>query len=650
MRVKFAGIVFLILCGGAFAQGPDNLYYGANGIPTWGATDGPATLPLAGYNTLMANTPAPGAVVNVTANSATDLQAKLTAAVCGQRITLPAGSVYSGHFTLPALHCSPTNYLWIVTSGLASLPAEAATYTTTYNGITLHPPQFGPCYAGVVSQVGRPALNCPGSPGTYTAKIVTPDATAPLKFTAGTSSIRLIGLEITRTAGTGFVSELSNIESLGNIDHLIVDRVWCHGDENQDETEACFYTSAASSVASVDSYYNNFYCISSIGNCTDSKAIGGGANTLNSTTETVLKLVNNFFEAAGENVLYGGGGSNTVAADFEIRLNTFFKPRIWNPSDPSYNGGVSGHAFIVKNLFEFKNGQRVLIEGNTFVNNWGGFSQNGTAVLFTPKNGTNNCPVCADLNVTFRYNAINTVGSVMQVVVTKSDLGFYSAGGNHFSIHDLVADNLNYAQCFGCGTGIQTFLPWSTYIVPSSAQVEHDVLINHNTAVYASTSGTVIAVLGLSGPKIATGNNMANISFTNNVALAGLTGTSNVIGGGFTANCSEFLVGAPALAACWSPNTFGGNCFIANGSIVWPGSNVTSLANQTAAYVSYNNGNAGNYTLSANACQGHGLDGLDPGANIAVVASVIAGSLPSPMPTGRVVRGPFVMTGPAFVQ
>lgn len=602
---------------------PDNLYC-ASGTPTWLASDGPATLPLVCYNTLMANTPAPGAVVNVTANSATDLQAKLTAAVCGQRITLPAGSVYTGHFTLPLLHCTAGNYLWIVTAGLASLPAEVAAYTTTYNGITLYLPQFGPCYAGVSSLLGRPTMNCPGIPGTYTAKIVTPDAQPPVKFTGGTSSIRLIGLELTRTAGTGFVSELLNLGSIANVDHLIFDRVWCHGDENQDETEACFYTTAASYVASVDSYYNNFYCISSIGTCSDAKAIGGAANTLNSTVEIGLKLVNNFFEASGENILYGGGGSNTVAADFEIRLNTNFKPLTWNPSDPAYNGGISGHAFIVKNLFEFKNGRRVLIEGNTFVNNWAQ-AQNGTALLFTPKNGTNNCPLCADLDVTFRYNRVNTAGSVAQLVMAKSDLGYFAAGGNRYSFHDNVADNLNYATC-NCTTGIQTFLMWSDYATPSSSQVEHDVSVNHNTAVYASTSGNPTAAIGLSGPLISTGHNMFNMTFINNVVLSGSTGTSNTIGGGIAANCAEGTTGAAEINACWTTYTLGGNCFINNGSVSWPGSNVTSLANQAAAYVSWNNGNAGNYTLSANACQAHGLDGTDPGANISALASVLAGN------------------------
>ena len=39
----------------------------------------------------------------------------------------------------------------------------------------------------------------------------------------------------------------------------------------------------------------------------------------------------------------------------------------------------------MKNLFELKNAQRVLIESNVFEYNWAE-SQNGFAILFTPRN------------------------------------------------------------------------------------------------------------------------------------------------------------------------------------------------------------------------------------------------------------------------
>jgi hypothetical protein len=619
---------FLLLSAAAFGQNYDNIYYGANGVPTWGATDGVATMPTFGLPTAMANTPATGAVVNVTANSATDLQAKLTAATCGQKITLPAGSVYSGHFNLPALSCPNSNWVWVVTSGLASLPAEGARYSFALNGKTVYAPQFGPCYSGVTSLVGRPAFNCPGTPGTYTAQIITPDGAAPLVFQTGTSAWRFIGIEIARTSGTGFANFLTKMGAIAegggatNIHDIIFDRIWCHGDATTDETETCVDHSGISNVSVIDSYFNDFWCKVG-GGCGDAHALLGGLNT-NGVAETGYKEVNNFIEAGGENSFEGGGGGNTTGCDEERRLNVYFKPLQWNPSDPSFDG-VSRQ---VKNLLELKNACRVLVEGNTLTQVWGGFSQTGYAILLTPKNGgTNACPTCTVHDVTVRYNQINTAGGMFQLAAVASDAGYYGLGGHGWSVHDNTADNLLFSTCNGCFTSVAPFEIAVGYTAPSSAAGLSNVTANHNTAVYASTAGTLLAAIGLSGPTIASGFNMSNVGFTNNVTLAGTTGTVNQ-GSGVSANCAFGVTGGAAINACYSPNTFGGNCFIANGTVTWPGTNVTSLASQSAAFVNYNNGNGGNYTLSSNACKGAATDGSDPGANIALVASVIAGNLP----------------------
>jgi hypothetical protein len=69
-------------------------------------------------------------VVNVT--TAAQLTTALAAATCGQQITLTAGNVFSGNFTLPAISCPSTTCLWIQSSAVASLPSEAAGYQTSY--------------------------------------------------------------------------------------------------------------------------------------------------------------------------------------------------------------------------------------------------------------------------------------------------------------------------------------------------------------------------------------------------------------------------------------------------------------------------------------------------------------------------------------
>jgi Glycosyl hydrolases family 16/Chitobiase/beta-hexosaminidase C-terminal domain len=621
--VKLLLLVLFLLVGSAFGQNYDNIYCPASNIPTWGSVDGPATLPTACYNTAIANTPATGSVVNV--STAAQLTTALAAAACGQKITLAAGASFLGHFTVPALVCPSSNYLWIQSSGVASLPAEGARYSTTYNSNTVYAPTFGPCYAGVTSLPGRPTLSCPGTPGTYTAQIITPNSVPALTFTAGTSGVRLIGLEITRTPGTGYTSVLVAMGQVGNLDHIIFDRVWMHGDENQDETETGFNASAASYVASVDSYYNNFYCITGIGACIDSHPIISGLNGVNSTQESVLKVVNNYLEGAGENYLSGGGKSNTVPLNQEFRLNLFFKPLTWNPSDPSYNGGISGHQLIIKNLFELKNTTLALMEGNQFFNNWSG-AQNGEAWKISAINqnlGTvNQCPVCATVNFTARYNAVNTANVFTSILMQGNGNGAAGnpAAMNSISVHDNVADNLGNLG----SAGLSSVIIVGSLTINTIAQAMFGISVNHNTIVQANGAPSLAGAKALGNPLISSGFAMHDITVTNNAWLTQTNGTQNFLTG--ANDCAATGSGGTAMINnCWATYTVGGNDFITNGAISWPGTNVTSIANQAAAYVNWNNGNAGDYTIAAGAAKGAATDGTDPGANLPRLALVLGG-------------------------
>ena len=82
-----------------------------------------------------------------------------------------------------------------------------------------------------------------------------------------------------------------------------------------------------------------------------------------------FKIVNNYLEGAGENLMFGGSDPsivNLVPSDIEIRHNHFSKPLSWRVEDPSY----AGTPWMVKNLLELKNARRVLIEGNLFEHSW----------------------------------------------------------------------------------------------------------------------------------------------------------------------------------------------------------------------------------------------------------------------------------------
>jgi len=59
----------------------------------------------------------------------------------------------------------------------------------------------------------------------------------------------------------------------------------------------------------VDSFFTDFHCIAVTGSCTDAQAIAGGVGT---DPGGPYKIVNNFLEASGENILFGGGPATTT--------------------------------------------------------------------------------------------------------------------------------------------------------------------------------------------------------------------------------------------------------------------------------------------------------------------------------------------------
>jgi len=258
----------------------DNRYCAPGDAPNFGAAqDGPAQLPKACIYTAVSGTPSPGHLMPVMAGA--DLQAILNSAQCGDTIALQAGATFSGSFTLPAKPCDDQHWITIRTSTPDSgLPPEGTRIT--------------PCYAGVTSLSGRPALSCPITRNVL-AKIVFPQGgtvSGPIGFAPGANHYRLLGLEITRLPGTGEVNDLVAVRSKGNADHIVVDRSWLHGTE-RDETEAGLTLSGMTYAGIIDSFFTDFHCIAISGYCTDAKSIGGGNGTYHGGP---YKIVNNFLE------------------------------------------------------------------------------------------------------------------------------------------------------------------------------------------------------------------------------------------------------------------------------------------------------------------------------------------------------------------
>jgi hypothetical protein len=563
--------------------------------------DGPAQLPIATIATAMSDTPAPGGVVNV--NSGGNLQSALNSVQCGQTIQLQAGATFSGPFTIPAKNCNNQNWIIIRTSASDNqLPAEGQRVT--------------PCYAGVSSLEGRPAYSCQ-NPTNVLAKVqMANGGNGPFNIANGANFYRFIGLEITRATGTKGSAQLISLS--GTADHIIVDRSWLHG-QAQDETRDGFAAAGGTYIAVINSYLNDFHCISGTGSCTDSHAVSGGVTT---TQDGPYLIQNNFLEASGEAVMFGGGAATLTPTDITIVGNHFFKPWQWMKGNNPFVGGPDGNPFIVKNHLELKNAVRVLVDSNLMENSWGGFTQKGHGILLTPKNqhtktGANVCPICQVTDVTIRYTQISHAGGGMVIATVLSGDGSDGApaqAGTRFSIHDVVMDDLN-KKYFGGGNGFEIANNWPANSV-------NTITINHTT-VFPDPNSHIMTMGNVSGDAA-----MFGFVYTNNLALTGRYPVWDVFGHGI-ASCAD---GVPitTIQTCFTTNTFQTNGLIASPSAYppskWPANNFFPATPADVQFVNYNNGNGGNYQLqSTSPYKNAGSDGKDLGADIVGLQAALSG-------------------------
>ncbi len=283
-----------------------------------------------------------------------EFQTVLNTCKLGDIIELQAGVIYKGPFTLPKKNTG-TGWIYIISDALGELPA-ACTRVSPADSVNMP-----------VITVGA------GSGGA-------------VQTAAGAHHYRFVGIEFRPTAGT-FVY---NVVQIGNGEktesdlpnNIILDRCYIHGDPVAGSRRGILFNGA--SLAVVDCYIS------------DCKEDGADSQALASYSATgPIKIVNNFLEGAGENVIFGGSDPsvpNAVPSDIEIRCNHFFKPLKWKQE-----------LWDIKNLLEFKNAQRVLVEGNRFENCWPN-AQNGFALLLTPRNQNNTAPWSVVQDITIRRN------------------------------------------------------------------------------------------------------------------------------------------------------------------------------------------------------------------------------------------------------
>jgi len=584
LRTVLTAYAFVLTAGCIAAQAADS-----------GKFDGPAELPRIYVKSALADTPAPGK--SILAKDATELRSALDKAACGDTIRLQAGGEFAGNFKFPAKSCDDVHWIIVRTSAADSdLPAEGARIT--------------PCYAGLASLPARPRYACP-TPSNVMARIIYDGkGSGPLMFADGANHYRLVGLEITRGLPGATIYNVVTLPNDKPTHHIVFDRVWIHGTA-QDETVRGILLGGSKHVAVVDSYFTDFHCVA-MGTCTDAQAIAGGLGDLEMGP---YKIVNNYMEGAAETIIFGGGAATTSPTDIEVRRNYMYKPVTWRQGDPGFVGGVSGKPFIVKNLFELKNAQRVLLEGNVMENSWGGFSQTGFAVLLMAKNQSNKCPLCRVTDVTFRDSRIAHVASGFQIGTVPSGAGGASSGTERISIHDVIIDDIGGSKYGGFGTLAQ---------VTSSTPLLKDVSFDHVTAFPPHA-------LFIMGAVIEQGQ-INNFTFTNNLVSAGQMDI--VPPGGGVKNCSyqpDKQGPTGVLKSCFTKYNFSHNVILGSKG-GWPSGNSYPSDHAAAGVVGFSEGryrlcrekDGGECKKSSPAFKA-GADGKDIGADVEAVLSATKG-------------------------
>ncbi len=288
-----------------------------------------------------------------------DLQQALDEARPGDSIVLTPGATYRGPFRLPRKEGDG----WIVVRTGASAFPPAGT-------------RAGPWSAHLMPRLVSSTL-------------------AVLVADPGAHHYRFVGLEIAPAPGVF----LTNLVVLGRDERredavprtIVFERCYLHGDPAAGGRRGIALNSADTWV--VDSYLSDFKEAGA-----DSQAIAGWNGP------GPFRILNNYLEAAGENVMFGGADpliADLVPADIEIRGNHFSKPLEWR-EDPR---GLRDARWTVKNLLELKNARRVVIDGNLFERSWPQ-AQNGFAILFTPKNQDGQAPWTVVEDVIFANNIV----------------------------------------------------------------------------------------------------------------------------------------------------------------------------------------------------------------------------------------------------
>ena len=470
-------------------------------------------------------------------NAGGDLQAALNSAKPGDTILLQAGASFVGNFTLPAKSATSTSYITIrSTASDTALPGPGVRMT--------------PAYAAQLPKVR--------SPNTMPAMVTAPGAhhyrLQFIEFRAnqkGYSDIIALG------DGSSAQNTLAEVPH-----HLVLDRVYVHGDPTIGQKRGIALNSASTEI--INSYISDIKEVNS-----EAQAIAGwnGPGPFN--------ITNNYIEGAAINLLFGGADPsipNLVPSDITIRRNHFNKPLAWRTQ-----------SWTIKNLLEFKNAQRVVIDGNLFEHNWLA-AQTGHAILFKSVNQGGRAPWSVVQDIEFTNNIVRHVAAGMKISRDPSD----GIEVNNITVRNNLFDKISGAT-YG-GSGVFLLLVGS-----------YDITVDHNTII--NDGAITLWPDSYQTPRLVFTN---NVLIDNQYAIKGAGGTP----------------GKGTIAKFFPSSQFFGGIYIGSDPALYPAGNFYPPSISAVGFVNFG---AGDYRLgSGSIYRGGATDGKDPGCDFAALAAAQA--------------------------
>ncbi|MDO8742766.1 MAG: Ig-like domain-containing protein [bacterium] len=574
-KFLITGVLSVILTtGGAFTA------HAAAVLPTLPQKQVDVTLPTVNGSTLNATC----STLQAQLNAAAALDVNLT-----HQIILATGTTCTGPYKLPS-HTGGTGWILIKGPNYASLPASGT--------------RVSPSDAALM-----PIVMYGDDGNAYTGAF---------SAQTGAQRYRIVGINVVHNPAFSpnwalIVTGYNNQDAL-NTGYIILDRVLLRDTDMNHLTYRGIYGDAeVGNTALIDSYVSGIKG-GTPGNGRDTQ----GWASVNNPGPILIQ--NNFIEAAGENIMFCGGGTRsdaTMPRDATIRLNTISKnPNWWG--EPTVPAGLT-----VKTLLELKCGQRVLIDSNDFLDMpW---NDGGNAFRLTVRADGVTSNDVSDITITNNLgknvqNWINSFASDDGTVTTKH--------GKRWN----VANNLVYGLGWSCMPGngcdghfftIQNGGGTSNCTDPTPTCQHEDITISHNTVDDVGSNIMQIQMPGAVG-----------LNFKDN--LINSNGSYGIFGGGGTGitvfGTNLFNYGWPGPTWTFANNRIAGIGGNSLDSSAYP-QGTNSYPADVSSFL-FTNRAARDYTLqSGSPAKGAASDGTDQGVNFAAYNAARSGGTPPPAPT-----------------